>query len=50
ELADPREKSYPIDGDVTLRPEWQLEHLRLVVFLQEQTSGRILGAAQLPVG
>lgn len=50
ELERPPAAVYHVEGDVELRSEWRREHLRLVVFLQDQTSGRILGAAQLPVG
>lgn len=49
-LPRPARASYPVEGRVRLRPTWRREHLRLVVFLQEPTSRRILGAAQLPLG
>ena len=46
----------PIPGDrfavrhqVRLRPTWQRANLRVVVFLQERSSRRIVGAAQAPL-
>ncbi len=50
ELSNPPQDVYHVEGDVDLRAEWKRGDLRLVVFLQDQTSGRILGAAQLPIG
>ena len=49
-LESPPIDVYHVDASVKLRSSWRLEHLRLVVFLQNQTSGRILGAAQLRIG
>ena len=49
-LTRPPRDVYQIEGDVKLKSTWRRDRLRLVVFLQDQTSGRILGATQLPVG
>ncbi len=49
-LPRPTRASYPIEGRVRLRSTWRREHLRLVVFLQEPTGRRILGATQLALG
>ena len=34
--------------DVPLEPEWRVDHIRIVAFLQERTSRRILGVGQQP--
>jgi hypothetical protein len=49
-LTRPPRDVYQIEGNVKLESTWRRDRLRLVVFLQDQTSGRILGATQLPVG
>ena len=36
-------------SEVTLAPDWQREHLRIVAFLQERASRRVLGAAAVPL-
>ena len=49
-LPRPTRASYAVEGRVRLRSTWRREHLRLVVFLQEPTGRRILGATQLALG
>jgi len=49
-LTDPANDLYQVEGRIQLRSAWRREHLRLVMFLQDPTSGRIVGAAQLPIG
>ena len=36
-------------SEVTLAPDWQREHLRIVAFIQERASRRVLGAAAVPL-
>jgi len=36
--------------EVALHKEWKWEHLRAVAFVQDKTTGKILGAAQVPLG
>jgi len=49
-LPEPQPDVYRFEARVRLDPSWKFDHLRVVVFLQEQPSGRIIGATQLPVG
>ena len=36
-------------SELTLAPDWQREHLRIVAFIQERASRRVLGAAAVPL-
>ena len=38
-----------VRSEVTLAPDWQREHLRIVAFIQERASRRVLGAAAAPL-
>ena len=38
-----------VQGHLRLQPAWNRSHLRVVAFLQERSSRRILGAAQVPM-
>jgi len=40
------ETSFTGDANVPLQKEWKRENLRVVVFVQEKKSRRILGAAE----
>ena len=40
---------FTVQHQVRLRPTWQRDNLRVVVFLQERSSRRIVGAAQEPL-
>jgi hypothetical protein len=39
--------SYSADAKLNLKPEWQREHLKLVLFVQDRSSHKIVGAATL---
>ena len=36
-------------SEVTIAPDWQREHVRVVAFIQERASRRVLGAAAVPL-
>jgi hypothetical protein len=39
--------SYSADAKLKLRPDWRRENLRLVLFVQDRSSHKIVGAATL---
>ena len=48
-LPTPPRETYDVQARVRLQSTWQRENLRVVIFLQDHSSRRIVGAAQLPV-
>jgi hypothetical protein len=50
EAKNEGESSYATDASVPLQPEWKRENLKVVVFVQEKKSRRILGASEIRVG
>ena len=46
-LPNPTPDRFTVATQVSLEPDWQIESLRLVAFLQERKSRRVLGATQL---
>ena len=45
QAAAPEAQAITAEPEVRIKPEWKLENLRAVVFVQAQTSRRVLGAA-----
>ena len=39
--------AYAADARLNLKPEWKRENLKVVLFVQERSTRRILGAASL---
>jgi hypothetical protein len=39
--------AYSADAKLTLKPEWQRENVKVVLFVQDRSSRKILGAATL---
>ena len=48
-LPTPLLERFDTGVDVPLEPEWQVDRIRVVAFLQERDSRRVLGAGQHPV-
>ena len=48
-LPGPERGTAEVQGHLRLHPTWNHSHLRVVAFLQERSSRRILGAAQVPM-
>ena len=48
-LPSPPRDAYDVQASVKLRSTWRRENLRVVMFLQDHSSLRIVGAAQLPI-
>ena len=46
-LPNPTPDRFTVATQVSLEPDWQIESLRLVAFLQERKSRRVLGATQV---
>lgn len=46
----PGERSYSADTEIAVAPEWQLANVRVVAFVQERDSRRIVGGGATPRG
>lgn len=48
-LPSPAPERFATTVDVPFEPEWHVDHVRIVAFLQRRESRRVLGAGQAPV-